>query len=84
MCDYLTEEEVYKLLTQNPRIAKTAALSFIKSYGNGRVSAVLSEVRKEHDDTVIQGLDEAEWKARFENINHGLNQLLHTLAEACR
>jgi hypothetical protein len=31
-----------------------------------------------------QGFDEAEWEARFENINHRLNQLLHTLAEACR
>jgi hypothetical protein len=82
--NYLTEEELYKLLTRNPRIKKTVALSFIKSYGNGRVITALSETRKEHGDTVIQGLDEAEWKARFENINHSLNQLLHTLAEACR
>jgi hypothetical protein len=85
MCDtYLTEEELYKLLTQKPWIAKTAALSFIKSYGNGRVIAALSEDRKEHGDTVIQGLDEAEWEARFENINHSLNQLLHILADACQ
>jgi hypothetical protein len=85
MCDnYLTEEEVYKLLIQKPWIKKTAALSFIKSYGNGRVIAALSEVRKEHGCTVIQGLDEAEWEARFESIDHSLNQLLHTFTEACR
>jgi hypothetical protein len=82
--NYLTEEELYKLLTQNPRIEKTVALSFIKSYGNGRVIAALSEVRKEHSDNVIQGLDEAEWEARFENTNHSLNQLLHTIAEVCQ
>jgi hypothetical protein len=82
--NYLTEEELYKLLTENPRIKKTAALSFIKNYGNGRVIAALSETRKEHGDTMTQGLDEAEWEARFENINHSLNQLLQTLAEACR
>jgi hypothetical protein len=82
--NYLTEEELYTLLTKNSRIEKTAALSFIKSYGNGRVIAALSEARKEHGDTVIQRLDEAEWEARFENINHSLNQLLHTLAEVFR
>jgi hypothetical protein len=82
--NYLTEEELYKLLTQNPRIEKTAALSSIKSYGNGRVIAALSEARKEHGDTMIQGLGEAECEARFENINHNLNQLLNTLAEAYR
>jgi hypothetical protein len=82
--NYLAEEELYKLLTQNHQIEKTVALSFIKSYGNGRVIAALSETRKEHGDTMIQKLDEAEREARFENINHSLNQLLHTLAEACQ
>jgi hypothetical protein len=82
--NYLTEEELYKLPAQNPRIEKTIALSFIKSYGDGRAIAALSETRKEHGDTMIQELDEAEREARFENINHGLNQLLPTLAEACR
>jgi hypothetical protein len=82
--NYLTEEELYKLLTQNPRIEKSVALSFIKSYGNGRAIAALSETSKGHGNTMIQGLDEAEWEARFESINHSLNQLLHTLAEACQ
>jgi hypothetical protein len=82
--NYLTEEELYKLLTQNPRIEKTVALSFIKNYGNGRAIAAISETRNEIGETTIQGLDEAEWEARFENINHSLNQLLHTIAEACR
>jgi folylpolyglutamate synthase/dihydropteroate synthase len=59
-------------------------LSFIKSYGNGRAIAALSEARKEHGDTMTQGLDEAEWEARFENINHSLDRLLHTLAEVFR
>jgi hypothetical protein len=82
--NYLTEEELYELLTKKPAINKTLALNFIRNYGNGRVLAAISESRKEQGDTTIQGLDKEEWEVRFENLNHSLNQLLHTLAEACR
>jgi hypothetical protein len=82
--NFLTEQKLYELLTQEPPLKKEIALNFITSYGNGWAISALAEARKEHSGITLQGLDLAEWEARFENINNSLNRLLLTLAEACR
>jgi hypothetical protein len=80
--EYLTEEEVYKIITQNPPMKKELALDFIKSYGNGQVMAAFEAARKKENEMTVQNVTEKELEVRLERVNQGMNKLLHTLAEA--
>jgi hypothetical protein len=81
--NFLTDQKLYELLTQEPPLKKEVALNFIQRYGDERAISALTQARKEQGGITMLGLDQAEWDTRFENINNSLNQLLLTLVEAC-